>query len=106
MNKKKRFNQICRDIKNIKIQGARNVALAGLEAYKLFPSEKTKKILLKLRPTEPFLINLLKKADKLTEEMKEDLEFARRTEEAYKKIESGKGIRMDFDDFIKEMKKW
>jgi len=66
MNKKKRFNQICRDIKDIKIQGARNVALAGLEAYKLFPSEKTKKFLLKLRPTEPFLINLLKKADKLS----------------------------------------
>lgn len=49
---------------------------------------------------------LLKKADDLDEKFKEDLEFARRTEEAYKRIEAGEGIRMDFDDFIKEMKKW
>jgi len=28
---------------------------------------------------------ILKRADKLTEEMKEDLEFAKRTEEAYKR---------------------
>ncbi|MFH1451812.1 MAG: AbrB/MazE/SpoVT family DNA-binding domain-containing protein [archaeon] len=49
---------------------------------------------------------ILKKADKFTEHMKEDLEFARRTEEAYRKIEAGEGIRMDFDDFIKEMEKW
>lgn len=49
---------------------------------------------------------ILKKANKLTKEMKDDLEFARRTDEAYKKIEAGKGIEMDFDDFIDEMKKW
>lgn len=49
---------------------------------------------------------ILKKADKLTEEMKEDLEFAKRTEEAYQRIEAGEGIKMDFDDFISEMKKW
>lgn len=49
---------------------------------------------------------IMKKASKLSEKFKEDLEFARRTEEAYKRIEEGKGIKMDFDDFIKEMKKW
>ena len=49
---------------------------------------------------------ILKKADKLTEEMKEDLEFAKRTEEAYNRIEAGAGIKMDFDHFIQEMKKW
>jgi len=49
---------------------------------------------------------ILKKADKLTEEMKEDLEFARRAEEAYKRHERGEAMRMDFDDFIEEMKKW
>lgn len=37
--------------------------------------------------------------------LKEDLEFARRTDEARKRIEAGEGITMDFDDFIKEMKK-
>ena len=37
--------------------------------------------------------------------LKEDLEFAKRTEEAFKRIEAGGGIRMDFDDFIEELKK-
>ncbi|MBU2615966.1 MAG: AbrB/MazE/SpoVT family DNA-binding domain-containing protein [Nanoarchaeota archaeon] len=48
---------------------------------------------------------ILKKASEIDEQLKEDLEFARRTEEAYKKIDAGEGITMDFDDFIKEMKK-
>jgi AbrB family looped-hinge helix DNA binding protein len=47
---------------------------------------------------------ILKKADKV--KLDEDLEFARRTEEAYKRIEAGEGITMEFDDFVKEMKKW
>jgi len=38
--------------------------------------------------------------------MKEDLEFAKRTEEAYKRHERGESIEMDFDEFIEEMKKW
>lgn len=49
---------------------------------------------------------VLKKTESLTKDMKEDLEFAKRTEEAFKRIERGEGIRMDFDDFIKEIKKW
>lgn len=65
LSKKKRFNQICKDIKSIKIQGAKNIALAGFKAYKLFPNKKTKKKIISLRQTEPFLINLLNKADKI-----------------------------------------
>lgn len=49
---------------------------------------------------------ILRKASSLDKKFAEDIEFARRTEEAYKEIESGKGITMNFDDFIKEMKKW
>lgn len=49
---------------------------------------------------------IMKKASKLKENLKEDLEFARRTEEAWRRIDKGKGIRMDFGDFVKEMKKW
>jgi len=49
---------------------------------------------------------IIKKASKLDENLIEDLEFARRTEEAWKSIERGEGIRMDFDDFLKELKKW
>ena len=49
---------------------------------------------------------ILRKSNDLDDVLKEDLEFAKRTEEAYKRIESGKGKTMNFDDFIEEMKKW
>ena len=49
---------------------------------------------------------IVKKASELDKNMAEDIEFARRTEAALKRIEAGKGITMDFDDFLKEMKKW
>ena len=49
---------------------------------------------------------ILKKAKNLTEQMKEDLEFAKRTEEAWQSYERGEFTKMDFDSFIKEMKKW
>ena len=49
---------------------------------------------------------ILKKASELDKNLKEDLEFARRTEEAWKEIEAGKCTTMEFDDFIKEMKTW
>lgn len=49
---------------------------------------------------------ILKKVNSFNKNLKKDLEFARRTEEAYNRIEAGEGIEMDFDDFIKKMKKW
>ena len=49
---------------------------------------------------------ILKKVTSTDENFKEDLEFAKRTEEALKRIEAGEGITMEFDDFIEEMKKW
>ena len=55
----KRFNKVIEDIKNIKIQGARNVAKAALSAYFLIPSEKSKRILLNSRPTEPMMQKVL-----------------------------------------------
>lgn len=36
--------------------------------------------------------------------LKENLEFARRTEEAWKEIDAGKCIKMTSDEFIKEIK--
>jgi ribose 1,5-bisphosphate isomerase len=59
MDKQKRFNQIIKDIKSIKIQGARNVAKAALKAYHLIPTKKSKKRLLSSRPTEPMMENVL-----------------------------------------------
>jgi AbrB family looped-hinge helix DNA binding protein len=49
---------------------------------------------------------ILKKSDKFDENLKEDLEFARRTEEAYKRIESGEYISVDSDNLFEEMQKW
>jgi ribose 1,5-bisphosphate isomerase len=68
MDKKNIFKKICNDIKSIKIQGATNVAKAALRAYYLFPEEKTKKILLSLRPTEPMLLHVIQLAGKMPKE--------------------------------------
>ena len=38
---------------------------------------------------------ILKKVEKLTDKMKEDLEFAKRTEEAWKRIEAGNFISVN-----------
>lgn len=57
-----KFNEIVSDIKAVKIQGAGEIARKALIAYSLFPNEKTEKMLLSLRPTEPMMFNLLKRA--------------------------------------------
>jgi len=59
MQKKKEFNQILKDIKSIKIQGARNIAKKALYAYSLIPTKESKKKLLLSRPTEPMMENVL-----------------------------------------------
>jgi len=48
---------------------------------------------------------IMEKASKFDEKLKEDLIFAKRTEEAYKKYERGEFKEMDFDKFIAELKK-
>ncbi|MBS3092013.1 hypothetical protein J4466_01195 [Candidatus Pacearchaeota archaeon] len=60
----RKLDNIFADIKNIKIQGASNIAKSALYAYSLSPTSKTKKKLLSLRPTEPMLANVLNKLDK------------------------------------------
>jgi len=49
---------------------------------------------------------ILKKSEKVSEQMKEDLEFARRTEEAFQRIEAGEYVSIDSDDLFEEMDKW
>jgi len=56
----KRFNKILQDIKSIKIQGAENVAKAGIKAFLLSPTKQTAKQILKTRPTEPLMQNAIK----------------------------------------------
>ena len=66
----KKFNKILRDIKSVKIQGAENVAKAGIEAFLLIPSRASAKKIIKTRITESLLQNairtLLKSKDKKT----------------------------------------
>lgn len=49
---------------------------------------------------------ILKKASNLDKKLKEDLEFARRTEEAWRSYERGEFREMGFDEFLEEVKKW
>jgi AbrB family looped-hinge helix DNA binding protein len=46
---------------------------------------------------------ILKRADKMTKEMKKDLEFARRTEEAWKQIERGEYTFSSKEEFLKKL---
>ncbi|MFA5061459.1 MAG: hypothetical protein WC494_04055 [Candidatus Pacearchaeota archaeon] len=54
------FDKILRDIKSVKIQGAENVAKAGIKAFLLKPTAKSAKKIASVRPTEPLLQNSLK----------------------------------------------
>src|SRR3990170_5260625 len=67
-SKKEVFSSILKGIKEIKIQGARNVAKAALKAYNLNPSEKSKRLLLSSRPTEPMMFRVLNMADSSSEQ--------------------------------------
>ena len=49
---------------------------------------------------------ILKKVSDFDKNLEEDLKFAKRTEDAFKRIENGDKTVMDFDDFIDELKKW
>ena len=49
---------------------------------------------------------IIKKASDLEGNLKEDLEFAKRTEEAWKRYEKGEFVSMDKDDFLTALKKW
>lgn len=53
------FNKICKDIKSLKIQGAENVAKAGIKALRIKSDSKSIKKLISLRPTEPALRNTI-----------------------------------------------
>ena len=49
---------------------------------------------------------ILKKMEDFDKNLKEDLEFAKRTEEAWKRYDKGEFKSMDAKDFLRELKKW
>jgi len=48
---------------------------------------------------------ILKKADKFSETLEEDLEFAKRTEDAWKRYEKGEFKKLPMDEFLRELEK-
>jgi len=56
------FNKIINDIKTLKIQGATNVAKAGISALKIQSDPTSIRRLIQTRPTEPCLQNAIKYA--------------------------------------------
>lgn len=48
---------------------------------------------------------IIKKASKLDKNLQEDLEFARRTEAAWKRYENGEFESISKEDFLKELEK-
>ena len=48
---------------------------------------------------------IMRKASEMDKKLKEDLEFARRTEEAWKRYERGEFISMPADKFLEELSK-
>jgi AbrB family looped-hinge helix DNA binding protein len=48
---------------------------------------------------------IIKKASSLDKNLEEDLEFARRTEEAWKRYEKGEFESLSEEDFLKELEK-
>jgi AbrB family looped-hinge helix DNA binding protein len=49
---------------------------------------------------------IMEKVSGLSNALKEDLEFARRTEEAWKRYENGEFIEVDAKTFLKRLKTW
>jgi AbrB family looped-hinge helix DNA binding protein len=49
---------------------------------------------------------ILKKMEDFDKNLEEDLEFAKRTEEAWKRYDKGEFKSMDAKDFLRELKKW
>ncbi|MDP2908090.1 MAG: AbrB/MazE/SpoVT family DNA-binding domain-containing protein [Nanoarchaeota archaeon] len=49
---------------------------------------------------------IMEKIEYLSESLKDDLAFAKKTEEAWKSYEKGEFKSMDSKNFLKELKKW
>lgn len=80
------FNQILKDIKTIKIQGARNIAIAGLKALKLKNDANSIKKILNTRPTEPLLRNSIRFIKKDPKKIKQVLTHFKESQKKISKL--------------------
>ncbi|MFH1308579.1 MAG: translation initiation factor eIF-2B [Patescibacteria group bacterium] len=100
MKKEGKFNQICKDIQSLKIQGAENIARQALEALLIKSDKVSVNKLVSLRPTEPALRNTIKYAltfETIEEGIKETLDLMNKARKKIiqigaKKIQSGTTI--------------
>lgn len=49
---------------------------------------------------------IIEKATEIDSKLKEDMEFARRTEEGYREIEEGKYKEYSAEEFLQKIKRW
>lgn len=78
------FNDIIKEIKSLKIQGAENVARAGLKALKIKHDENSINKIIRARPTEPCLRNAIRFA--IIDIKKNQAAALKHLDEAQKKI--------------------
>jgi ribose 1,5-bisphosphate isomerase len=88
-----RFEKILRDIKSVKIQGAENVARAGIEAFLLKSDKKSVERILNVRVTEPLLQNAIKILIKSPEKKTAAKKFLKEIE-SFHEIISKKGAML------------
>lgn len=102
MKKGDKFNQILEDIRDIKIQGAENVAKAGMKAFILQPNKESVKRINKTRPTEPLMQNSLKcliKSKDPKKKQKKILDYLKKSQEKISK-KGATLIRKDMNVYV------
>ena len=88
-----KFNKILEDIKSVKIQGAENVAKAGIKAFLIEPNKFSAKKILAVRPTEPLLQNAIKMLLRAKYPKKEADKFLSNLKKSHRAI-SKKGAKL------------
>lgn len=95
------FERILREIKNVKIQGANSIAIAGVKAFLLNPTEEGAKRILEARPTEPLLQNAIKLLRESKDPEHSSIKFLRYINESEKKtaLSGAKLVKQDMNIF-------
>ncbi len=98
----KRFEKILQDIKSIKVQGAENVAKAGIKAFLINPTKQGAKKIISTRPTEPLMQNAIKLLLKSKNQKKDAEKFLKKLKKSHEAI-TKKGaslIRKDMNVYV------
>ena len=86
-----RFEKILKDIEDVRIQGATEIAKFGIKAFLLSPDKKSAEKILKTRPTEPLLQNciaFLLKSKNIKKDSKNLISYIEKTDKRIAKFGS------------------